>query len=260
MLIASMVCAMITPIKSATTANQPNLFSMAGVLEILKHLAGVQALSTEQQSQLDFRGDGKITMNTVLDVLKYLAGVTAKPEPPVPPPCECGCCDECGKCGCCDECGPCSICDPYVPPPLDPLCEELELRIRQDWVSHVERINGLLINIDDVQIHGYFGTYNGSVAVVMGLVFAIPPTLRMMKVGEFEFWMRSPAFIYIWNDGDFHILYSEERWSFIDDIWGVVEIFPGAYDLGLLTIEEVKEIHSRYHEWYGHLFSGFYNH
>ena len=61
---------------SATPPPPPShKFTMNDVLTILKHLANVERLTTEQIELYDFYGNGKITMSNVLELLKHLAGV-----------------------------------------------------------------------------------------------------------------------------------------------------------------------------------------
>ena len=48
-------------------------------LEILKHMAGIKLLSTDEQALLDFNGNGDIDIMDALEVLKGLAGIGVAP-------------------------------------------------------------------------------------------------------------------------------------------------------------------------------------
>jgi hypothetical protein len=86
-------------------------------------------------------------------------------------------------------------------PPLEPLSEEMELRIRQDWVDLLESISdtGHRRDIEDVSISLYLGTYKGNVVVVMDFLPWMGQHLIYFYGKMYR--IASAAPINVWNDG-----------------------------------------------------------
>ena len=126
---------------------------------------------------------------------------------------------------------------PVIRPPLEPLCEELKRQIEDDF--GLDSFSGH----PRARIIEYFGTYNGSVAVMLNEMFfhcrSYPGgdphdrfnlSLRSRLVAGISFYYYFDVFIKIWREGQFYFL-------------------ENAYDLGLLTKEDIESIayfHNRY--------------
>ena len=115
---------------------------------------------------------------------------------------------------------------------LEPLCPELETRIRQDF-----QIAFNVYDLDTVWIEPYLGTYNGSVALYFGP--GILDVAWREEVAGLIFSYRSNERIWVWNDGAFYTLSGTGR-------GGSGSILPSAYELGLLTAEDIRHIHFRF--------------
>ncbi|MCL2842602.1 MAG: S-layer homology domain-containing protein [Oscillospiraceae bacterium] len=113
---------------------------------------------------------------------------------------------------------------------LEPLCPELETRIRQDF-----QIAFNVYHLDKVWIEPYLGTYNGSVALYFG---PGPLTIAWSEeVAGHIFFYQSSLRILVWNDGAFYTLSGKS---------GFDVVLPSAYELGLLTAEDIGHIHFRF--------------
>jgi len=127
------------------------------------------------------------------------------------------------------------------------LCEECELRIREDWLKFRPRRAFEEFDVDNVPIN-YFGTYNGSVAAIIGADSDMAANFKETVAGVlFQFPMRFR--VWIWNNGKFHALSTRDVPIFgyvgeLPEVFGWEEEL-GAYDLGLVTkqdIENIKEL------------------
>ena len=133
----------------------------------------------------------------------------------------------------------------FMEQPVMSLCPELVERIMHDWVEtlnlnppHLEfSFGGFPTTVDDVWIDDYFGTYNGSVALLMNSsTLTFHGHFWGEYVAGYEFRYRSGQRILVWSEGVFYTLAS----------WGGM---PGAYELGLLTAEDVGSIYFRSERW-----------
>ena len=113
----------------------------------------------------------------------------------------------------------------HPPEPLS-LCPEMEARIIGDWTESFGRAPN---------IAGYFGTYGGSVALIINPGWHTVVWIEEVA-GRVFFYTRDYR-VLVWNDGAFYTL-SGIPWFNIS--------FPGAYELGLLTAEDIWHIHFRY--------------
>jgi hypothetical protein len=80
-LVVSLVCGFVVPVTAEFAPIKqvrPNgvFVDIGDALEILKHLAGIRQLSSEERLLYDFRGDDVINIDNVMIVLKSLAGLT----------------------------------------------------------------------------------------------------------------------------------------------------------------------------------------
>ena len=112
----------------------------------------------------------------------------------------------------------------HLPEPLV-LCPEVEAKILRDG-----RWN---------RIDGYFGTYNGSVAFIQ---IGVADAFWAEEVAGRVFYYFQLHRIYVWNDGAFYTL-SRQEWG------GFTLETPGAYELGLLTTEDIWSIHFHHDLW-----------
>ena len=120
--------------------------------------------------------------------------------------------------------------EPLPEPEPEPLCPELEARIKRDF-----QIAFNVYDLDTVWIEPYLGTYNGSVALYFGP--GILDVTWREEVAGLIFSYRSNERIWVWNDGAFYTL--SGRGSF-------GSILPSAYELGLLTAEDIQHLHFRF--------------
>jgi hypothetical protein len=95
-----------------------------------------------------------------------------------------------------------------------------ELQIKQDYLDFTNEIG----NIDNVRLIHYYGTYNGSVALLITMSVAwLPSTTEYIVAGYRFFYPNLGPLTAIWNDGKFYRLFE-------------------AYDEGLLTDQDVGNI------------------
>ena len=118
---------------------------------------------------------------------------------------------------------------------VEPLCPELEARIKQDWVDAHSGIPA----IQDVSIDLYLGTYNDSVALMISHARGDFSAHWTEKISDYWFHYNSDQRIFVWNDGTFFTL--SERGA-----CGGILNTPGAYELGLLTAEDIGIIYILY--------------
>jgi len=114
--------------------------------------------------------------------------------------------------------------------PLKPLCPELEARIKRDY-----QITFNPYDLDRVWIEPYLGTYNGSVALYLGP--GILDVAWQEEVAGHIFGYRTNQRILVWNDGAFYTLSGKG---------GFGVSLPSAYELGLLTAEDLWYVHLHY--------------
>ena len=116
---------------------------------------------------------------------------------------------------------------PIVNPQMnsDFIDTEIETRIIYDYFNNLRDGNHDVHKIDDVWIAGYYGTYNGGFAVIMGCSIPIPgpAVLRTTIIADIEFYYSSGFNIIIWKEGQFYGLQK-------------------AYDFGLLTQDDLLKI------------------
>jgi len=110
------------------------------------------------------------------------------------------------------------------------LCPELETRIRQDFQTVFND------NLDKIRIESYLGTYNGSVALYLGL--GVLDVAWEEEVAGHIFFYPTNECILVWNEGAFYTLSGKGG--------GFSIILPSAYELGLLTAEDIGHIHFRF--------------
>ena len=100
-----------------------------------------------------------------------------------------------------------------------PLCPEVEMRIRADWAARAPSLTPETVRIDH-----YFGTYQGKVALMISEIgSSFPPVVWEQTVAGIVFHYNSGQQIDVWYDGDFFSL-------------------PQAYEQGLITAENVRGI------------------
>lgn len=159
------------------------------IMDILRHAAKTDELSYERQWQLDFDRDGDITTADALIAMRGVAGLS---EPSIIPP---------------------------IPESLEPLSEEIELKIKTDWLKPFESVN-----LADAWIKFYFGAYNDSIALMISDAFtAYAYSMWSEEVAGIWFVYRDGQPVYVWNDGEFYRL-------------------SLAYDKGLLTEQDLLNI------------------
>ncbi|MCL2088011.1 MAG: dockerin type I repeat-containing protein [Oscillospiraceae bacterium] len=109
---------------------------------------------------------------------------------------------------------------------IEPLSEEMEIRIKEDWVAGYPEhpdYTGSEYTIDKVEI-AYYGTYNQNVAVMMFDNFYCYPLMPSIEeIAGVTFYYPDGNTILVWCDGDFIQLGS-------------------AYEQKLLTQEDLKNI------------------
>jgi len=110
-------------------------------------------------------------------------------------------------------------------PTLDP---DMALTIRQHWFRSRPRQGAFLP--ERVIIDHYFGTYNGSVALMIrsddeGFTMAT----RQYEIAGVEFHFNDGQALWVWNDGEFHRLHE-------------------AYMHGLLTTQDIRSIQHRHQQ------------
>ena len=127
---------------------------------------------------------------------------------------------------------------PVIRPPLEPLCEELKNQIEEDF--------GLdsFFGHPRARVIEYFGTYNGSVVIMFNEgrftfsgntrdgsnLFPLPPVTSL--VAGIRFYLDfSVGDIRVWREGQFYFL-------------------RNAYDLGLLTKEDIESVAYYFHNGY----------
>jgi hypothetical protein len=119
----------------------------------------------------------------------------------------------------------------WTPPDLD---LATEIRIRQDYLDfeppHGEKGP---FTADNVIIEGFFGAYNGCMALMVDLGMSIYAGFRADEVAGVTFGYRSTPYINIWKPGD-----GGETGSFYR--------LNEAYNSGLLTEGDIKSMYDRF--------------
>jgi len=139
----------------------------------------------------------------------------------------------------------------FVTHPVISLCPELVVRITHDWVDtlnanppHLQFVFiGFGHSISDAWIDDYFGTYNGSVVLMINHFHLIYHASTWdEEVAGHVFRYRSGQRVLVWSDGVFYTLSGVSNGGIPWDI-------PGAFELGLLTAEDIESIYSRFERW-----------
>ncbi|MCL2679024.1 MAG: hypothetical protein FWF18_01825 [Dehalococcoidia bacterium] len=104
------------------------------------------------------------------------------------------------------------------------LSNELQKQIVADCFRNIDNTYGNY-KLEDFYIAKYYGTYNASVAVIMGGLIGPPSVPPPYEVAGFVFQHSTWETIIIWNSG---ILYE----------------LVIAYDEGLLTIADIEALHN----------------
>ena len=122
------------------------------------------------------------------------------------------------------------------PMPIVPLSEEMEQRIKEDfiiylptvWPDMIGNMGEAPITIDDIVISRYINTYENGVVLFITVPshIAYPDNVPIYMVGSYKFVFNSgqPMYFYVINSGEFMH-------------------FEVAFDIGLLSIEEVRDLH-----------------
>jgi hypothetical protein len=193
LLAAAILCTLFVPVSGTADPSPARNANIFDALDILKNIVGMVALSPVEK--YDHNQDGVIDIFDALEVLKGIVGMRAAVQMAV---CDCGDCRDCN--------------------PLEPLCEELALRIRQDFLRNanktIEYFGMLPISIDDITIDHYFGTYDGVVILTITNSRDFPP-------GTFG--------VHVWKAGEFYGL----QWAYVE---------------GFITEQKEIEIWSLFHE------------
>jgi hypothetical protein len=202
-LAASFFCFLTLPTGATLDSSEyPRAANTNDAMDILRHVAGVVQLPYERRWQLDFDRDGIITTADSLVVLNSLAGFV---ELPVIPP---------------------------IPKGVEPMTEEMELRVKTDWLKqylcesypvHLRPEEGY--NVDNVLIISYFGTYSGSVTLIITDAYTRTAGSWSVEIAGYNF--DGSLGIMVWNNGDFYSL-------------------SKAYDEGFLVENNISNIHFHY--------------
>jgi hypothetical protein len=110
------------------------------------------------------------------------------------------------------------------PTATEDLSEEMELRIKQDYINFFFP-SSTFYTVDSVEIVQYSGTYNASVVFRTNLIFGSTGIRREIIAG-YIFTIHSGSEL-VWNDGEIYELRE-------------------AYDLGLLTAQDMEKIHTHH--------------
>jgi len=110
---------------------------------------------------------------------------------------------------------------------------ELEMRIKQDYRNKLisEGYNDGSLSINDIVVEGYFGTYNGSVAVMVRDPRGCIQAIIEETVAGMTFFHNTPAHrASVWNDGVFYTLTEayDQNLLIQEDLEKIHEIYPGA--------------------------------
>jgi hypothetical protein len=127
--------------------------------------------------------------------------------------------------------------DPRVNHDID-LSPEVQTRIMNEAFEHYRHWT----NIGNVRILHYFGTYDGSVVLMLNKSIQHAGWSAQIAGREFRY-PNSNATV-VRTNGEFHHLHSfyEHMEGSYDD-WVFI---PGAYELGLLTQEDIEKIHEHH--------------
>ena len=97
---------------------------------------------------------------------------------------------------------------------------------------------------DHVRIDGYFGTYNGSIVLMIRSRFqTFDESGWGVEVAGYRFGFHVFYSVVVWNDGVFYNLTNKCPFG------GTPLSIPGAYELGLLTVEDIGRAHAKFVEW-----------
>lgn len=106
--------------------------------------------------------------------------------------------------------------------PFQPLSPDVEKIIKQDFFN-LYTANVPEMTMDDVEIYGYYGTYNGCVVLDIGCKYLSRITVAGCEIEE---GLLVPGLAIVWKEGNFYSL------------------MEAYYFLGLLTKDDLKEISS----------------
>jgi|GEM_PF-6241398 len=107
---------------------------------------------------------------------------------------------------------------------------ETEIFIRHDYFRQLGDTN---VDFKDIFIKRYYGTYAGSIAVIMAINGAFPPpAIDEIEVEGFVFLFNTGWHITIWHEGEYYSI-------------------QNAYSAGLLTIDDLRTINklSKEYSW-----------
>ena len=128
-----------------------------------------------------------------------------------------------------------------TPLPRHMLLEGLPTATENRMVEDFRKMNGLPKD-DYVYVANFLGIYNGKVAVIMDGPFGYATIVVQETVAGITFsYPHAGPYIMIWDNGEFHRLASWQEYNGS----GFTEV-KGAFDLGLVTSDNVREIHKRY--------------
>lgn len=98
----------------------------------------------------------------------------------------------------------------------------LIFRIEEDYDKYCRKnLKGYDPKIDRASVHYYYGTFDECVPVIFGLISA--DVLTQEKIEDATLYYSDSNHIKVWENGNFHSL-------------------NDAYELGLLTLDEIREI------------------
>jgi hypothetical protein len=223
-------------------------------LAILRHIVGLPSIAAVESH--NFSGSGEIEVRDALLVLRGLVGLG---EPRVV--------------------GVRNILPTLPECPDEPLSDAMIERIYNDYIEWF--FSEELIQLDRMREHmsntlqhfTHLGTYNGNVVfIIRGWGSGFWNT-QIIAEHVFRFHDDSP--IRVWNNGSFYSLgewYIPCSWGcYVDgervyDYFGRFEtvyghypvrtIMPGLYESGLLSQDDIGEIHERFVQWLHRLFPG----
>jgi hypothetical protein len=86
-------------------------------------------------------------------------------------------------------------------PPMD---AEVQLIVKQDFAAYLNQGEYTDVEVEDVAILRYYGTFKGSVVVMMTATqMEFEQTVSTESVGGSRFTYTNSNFILVWNDGEF---------------------------------------------------------
>jgi hypothetical protein len=199
------VCMICTMILPTKAADLPPP-TLDDAIDILMHIVGLHELSIERVWLLDFDGDGILTTADALAILKGVVGLDKMPIMSY------------------------SLSAQSNPAPT-PLSDEAELQIKKDCLDYFYS-NWSDYPIDQIQLHnlGIYGESSESVALMLYLGGTQMPWRE--EVAGYTFgYPAGRSRVYVWNNGTFYTLSAGGTPA------------CGAYETGLLTDDDIGNIH-----------------